>query len=83
MTELKPNEKIIYDKLVEMAQVQNPVPLSLRKIDVKIKTKRWYSRWYSRKPSHMTVKEILKHLQAKGLITLDYSERQNPKVIVN
>lgn len=85
MKELGVNELKALEILKEMGKDGNPIETSLRTLKLPIIRKRWTREWRLEPgvASHQTVKEILKRLQAKGHITLDYSNKQNPKIIVN
>ena len=80
---LSESEIAVLNKLIELAKVKNPVEVSLRNLEVEIKSKRWSYRWLKRKASHMAIRTLTRKLQKKGLITLDYSDRWHPKIIVN
>lgn len=80
--ELKDNEKRAYDKLLKMAEKQNPVEVSLRNFKFQIRNKEWFFRWKYRLASHMATRDIFRKLQTKGYITLDYTDVTNPKVKV-
>lgn len=83
MDELRDNEDRAYKKLLEMAEKGNPIHVSLRDFKFQLRNKEWFSRWKYRLASHMAVRQIFRKLQKKGLITLDYSNPQDPKVIIN
>ncbi len=79
---LKPNEQRLYKFLIKR---KTPLEMSAKVIGEKIlfeKTKliREKSYW---NPSRQAVLGILEKLQEKGLVTLDYSNRVRPRIIVN
>lgn len=79
---LKSNEQRIMDFLMEQ---ETPIEMSAKVIGENIlfekaKLIRDKSYW---NPSRQAVLGILEKLQKKGLVTLDYSNRTRPRIIVN
>jgi hypothetical protein len=85
MKKLDSNEQAVLDKVKEMAKEKNPVDIALRDFVVEITIKRWFPKNLKQVASHTAVGDILKRLQKKGYITLDYSMDNNPKtrIIIN
>ncbi len=80
--ELKPNEKRLFDFLLKE---KTPIEISAKVIGENIlfekaKLIRDKSYW---NPSRQAVLGILEKLQQKGLVTLDYSNKTRPRIIVN
>ncbi len=81
---IKPNEAEVLNKLVKMYERNgNPIQVSSKDLDVmfwQAQLKRTFIKFY---PTRQARLGVLKKLQEKGLITIDYSEKFYPKIIIN
>lgn len=77
------NAERVYQWLVEMSKWKQTSRLNISAADIPVKFERVQKVIRLIRPCRMTVHSSLKLLQSQGKITLDYSDKRNPSIIIN